>query len=530
MLQSRRLTVLLHSSDVQGGRATGGTMWTRFAFIAVVFCACGIPVVVWGQAKAPAKAAAAKPSSSILGEWAAPVNFCTYPCLVGSNAAVMNNGNVLFYYYPAANTLNSQAMVLNPITGALTNVALPVSEDIFCSGINVLGNGNVMATGGNVEGVTCSHTASGCGTTNVMIFNPSTSTWSTGADMKNARWYPSGVELTDGTLLEVSGTNATGALVQKQMETYSYTTGKWTALPSSANLPSAVAQVYPRLSLLPSGNVFLSSPAAETYQFNPTTNKWSLVGAVNFGYRYFAPHVLLPGGEKILVAGGSPSKLNGGSTATNTAEIIDMSQTKPAWSYTGSMNYARYNENLVLLADGTVLAVGGGGGGGRYANPVLTAELYNPTTGQWSVMAAQTVQRTYHSTAVLIPDGRVVSAGSDNGASTQVTYEIYSPPYLFNGARPVIQSAPTTLTYGAQFNITTSNASTITSVALVRPGATTHADDFDQRYVNLSFTIGNGTLTATAPANGSIAPPGYYMLVIVNSSGVPSVMPFLQLN
>jgi hypothetical protein len=145
-------------------------------------------------------------------------------------------------------------------------------------------------------------------------------------------------------------------------------------------------------------------------------------------------------------------------------------------------------------------------------------------------MAAQTIQRTYHSTAVLLPDGRVVSAGSDNGAPTQVTYEIYSPPYLFNGPQPVISAAPTSITYGSQFSITTANASTIASMALVHPGATTHADDFDQRYVNLTFTVGNGTLTATAPANGNLAPPGYYMLVIVNTSGVPSVMPFLQLN
>jgi len=94
----------------------------------------------------------------------------------------------------------------------------------------------------------------------------------------------------------------------------------------------------------------------------------------------------------------------------------------------------------------------------------------------------------------------------------------------------VISAAPTTLTYGQTFTITTSNASTIASVALVRPGATTHADDFDQRYVNLAFTVGNGTLTATAPASGNLAAPGYYMLVIVNTSGIPSVMPFLSLN
>jgi hypothetical protein len=101
-------------------------MWLRFAFLAMVVCACATPAVVWAQANAAAKAPAAKPASSSLGEWAAPVNFCTYPCLVGSNAAVLNNGNVLFYH-PAAGQENSQAMVLNPITGVITDVAAPRS-------------------------------------------------------------------------------------------------------------------------------------------------------------------------------------------------------------------------------------------------------------------------------------------------------------------------------------------------------------------------------------------------------------------
>jgi hypothetical protein len=499
--------------------------------ISLILGSCALPAVVAGQVAPAAKAPAGSAASlaSLQGQWAAPVNFCVYPCLVGSDAAVLNNGSVLFYYYPATGWLQSQAMLLNPITGVVTSVLLPFDDDIFCSGLSILENGNVLVTGGNVQGVTCSHDASGCGTTNAFEFNPSTSQWTQQTDMINARWYPSSIELPNGLLLEVSGTNSTGAYIQTQMETFNYQTNSWTALPASANLPSADAQVYPRLSLMPSGNVFLSSPAAQTYQFNPTTNEWSFVADVNFGYRYFAPHVMLPGQEKILVAGGSPSKLNGGSSATATAEVIDMSQAKPAWSYTGSMNFARYNENLVLLADGTVLAVGGGGGGGRYTNPVFSAEIYNPKTGTWSLMASQQVQRTYHSTAVLIPDGRVVSAGSDNGAPEQVSYEIYSPPYLFNGARPVISAAPTSLTYNQKFTITTANASTIASVALVRPGATTHADDFDQRYVNLVFTVGNGKLTATAPPNANMAPPGYYMLVIVNQNGIPSVMPFLQL-
>lgn len=507
---------------------------SRLTLLTLILCLCAVPALVAGQAtpsaKAPAEKASALSLASTQGEWAAPVNFCIYPCMVGSDAAVLNNGSVLFYYYPATGWLQSQAMVLNPITGVVTNVLLPFDDDIFCSGLSIMQNGNVLVTGGNVQGVKCSHDASGCGTTNAFEFNPTTSQWTQQTDMLDARWYPSTIELPSGLMLEISGTNSTGAYIQSQMETFNYQTNAWTALPASANLPSADAQVYPRLTLLPTGNVFLSSPAAKSYQFNPTTNEWAYVAAVNFGYRYFAPHVLLPGGEKILVSGGSPSKLNGGSSATATAEVIDMSQAKPAWSYINSMNYARYNQNLVLLADGTVLAVGGGGGGGRYADPVYSAEIYNPTTGNWTLMASQQIQRTYHSTAVLIPDGRVVSAGSDNGAPEQVSYEIYSPPYLFNGARPVISAAPSSLNYNQKFTITTAQASSIASVALVRPGATTHADNMDQRYVNLKFTPGAGTLTATSPANANLAPPGYYMLVIVNHNGIPSVMPFLDLS
>ena len=442
---------------------------------------------------------------------------------------MLNNGKVLFYYYPGSlsHGLGSQAVLLDPATGTVTNVSLPMAGDIFCSGLSILPNGDVLTTGGNVQG-TCPR--GGCGVTSAMLFDPVLSTWTVEPPMAYPRWYPSSVELTDGTLLELSGSDQTGKVVQPQLELYSYKSNTWTTLPSTANLPSDVLQPYPRMSLLPSGKVLMSSPSPHSYLFDPSTNLWSSVGNLNFGYRYFAPHVLLPGLEQVMVAGGSLSHLNGGDAATNTVEMVDMSVANPQWAYIAPMNSPRINENLVLLPDGTVLAVGGGGGNGGYANPVFSSEVYNPKTGVWTVLASQTVQRTYHSTAVLLPDGRVVSSGSDNSTPSQVSYEIFSPPYLFNGPRPIIRSAPTSLTYGTQFNISSPNASTITRVALIRPGATTHADNFDQRYVDLTFTLSAGTVKATAPANGSVAPPGYYMLVIVSSSGVPSIMPFLYLD
>jgi len=526
LLPRRRVCVeVCPSVDRTAARITG----MLFFSILMVCCMFAVPCVL-GQTHSSAPAS----SPSTVGQWAAPVYFCQQkPCVVGVNAALMYTGKVLLYYYPANPDVGSQALVLDPVTGNITWVSLTVLRNIFCSGLSVLPDGRVLVTGGVIPTGSQPHVHSevvnNFGTKTTIVFDPATLTWTLGQDMLYARWYPTTVELTDGTELELTGMSEVG-LLQKVMETYNYDTGGWTALPSSANVPNIANYPYARMSLLPTGNVLLTAPSAQTYQFNPTTNAWSFVATNNFGDRYFAPHVLLPGQEKIMVAGGSPSKLNGGGSATNTAEIIDMSAATPIWSYTGAMTYARYNENLVLLADGTVLAVGGGGGGGSYTNPVLPAELYNPTTGQWSIMASQAIQRTYHSTAILLPDGRVLSTGSDNNENTQLTYEIYSPPYLFKGARPRIKSAPTALTYGATFNISTPDASTITRVALVRPSATTHANDFDQRYVDLTFTVGRGYIQATSPANGSIAPPGYYMLVLVNSNGVPSVMPFLNLD
>ena len=129
------------------------------------------------------------------------------------------------------------------------------------------------------------------------------------------------------------------------------------------------------------------------------------------------------------------------------------------------MTYARYNHNLVLMADGTVLAVGGNTSG-IYNSPVEQAELYNPSTGKWTVMASQQANRAHHSVAVLLPDGSVLSAGSDSGTSLDKTVEIFSLTYLFNGARPTIASAPTFLSYGQTFSIVSPNATSITRVAL----------------------------------------------------------------
>jgi hypothetical protein len=212
------------------------------------------------------------------------------------------------------------------------------------------------------------------------------------------------------------------------------------------------------------------------------------------------------------------------------------------------MCYARSNENLVMLANGTVLAVGGGNGttGENYEGPTPIPELDDPgsTSGAWTVLAPQLdannsnkiVNRTYHSTALLLPDGRVLSAGSDTFSKHpnqsiyyDNTFQIFSPPYM-SATRPTISSVSGTFTYGSQITITTPDSTTamnIGTVALVRPGATTHANDMEQRYVSLTFSVNPLNLTqllATLPANTqtgkATAPPGFYMLFIINNRNV----------
>jgi hypothetical protein len=470
-------------------------------------------------------ARASTPSQSVpkpqqaQGQWSTPLTID----VVGIHAALLNNGLVLFWWYGGSG-YPSPAELWNPVTNALTMVTLPFTADIFCSGTTLQPDGRLLVSGGKDD------TTPGkpYGITNATIFDPSIDNWYSVAPMNYARWYPTGLTLPNGNTLVLSGENATGLEVL-QMEEYNEGANTWTVLPASANIPLATLP-YPHTALLTTGNVFMQTVGTATYQFNPTTNVWTAGPSMNL-YRHYDGLVLLPGLQQVLVAGGRQVMEDSG-LATNTAEMIDFSQPNPQWTYVAPMNYPRENLNLVMLPDGTVLAVGGGQGSTSsvrptYANPVFAAELFNPTSGTWTVMASQQVQRTYHSTALLLPDGRVVSAGSDYGEQEK-TLEVYSPPYLFNGTRPTITSSPASVGYNQQFCIVTPNAANITQVALVKAESTTHTNRFDERYVSLSFTIGNGQITATSPLNGNYAPPGYYLLSIVNSSGVPAVMPFIQ--
>lgn len=454
-----------------------------------------------------------KPDRALVGEWTAPVDVG----VVGIHAALVRTGKVLLYFYPVTPEVQSPAILYDPVSGAVTDVTPEYARDIYCSGISNMPDGRVLAAGGQ-EG---SKPGPGAGIKEVSIFDPITETWLDGTAMNYARWYPTTVQMPDGDTLAVAGMSEDAVTLQRPMERYNPTTHVWTALPPSANVPPRT-DLYPRMVLLKNGKVMRAGTGQTTYLFDPAANTWSFFANMQFGTRLRGAEVLLPGMTRVLTSGGS---LTASGDATNTAEILDLAGR--SWSYVAPMNFPRKNHNLVLLPDGTVLAVGGGRTG-KYGQPIKPAELYDPNTGQWTVLAAQAAQRTYHSTALLLPDGRVFSAGSDNGPLAS-TVEIFSPPYLFKGPRPVLSSVPGSLGYRQPFTIGTADAASITRVAMIRLGTATHANDSEQRYVDLAFTAGSGELSVTAPASGNIAPPGFYMLVIINSNGVPSVMPIVQL-
>lgn len=456
---------------------------------------------------------AAGPDPSVVGSWSAPMPLG----VIGIHAAVLPDGEVLYFELPGS-TL-ARARRFDPSTGATTAVDPNLPWSVFCAGMSYLPDGRLLITGGEPPRTAANPV--GTGTASAVIFDPATNTWTPTARMAYPRWYPSNVAMPDGTTLVFGGEKApTGSdKIIKQTEAYDPASDTFSTLPASANL----GNLYPRVLLLPDGHLLAAGPAKLTKEFDPATRTWRNVSSMRFGARQAGGVVLLPDLHTVLTAGGQQP----GKPATATAELLNMAAATPAWTPTGSMGIARMHENLVLLPDGSVLAVGGGQTG-KFGSPVKTAERYDPATGTWSTMATQAGQRTYHSTAVLLPDGRVASAGSNSGTPEQTTVEIYSPPYLFRGARPTIGSAPASIGYGGSFDVATAAAASIRKVALIRLPATTHGWAQDQRYVALSFTTGAGVLHVSGPKDAATAPPGPYMLFIVDADDVPSVAPILS--
>lgn len=436
-----------------------------------------------------------------VGEWGPVLDWG----ISGKHMALLPTGGVLVW---RGGLTGDNARVWDPASGSFAQVPATFGV-ILCSAQATLADGRVVVIGGQ--------NGSGKGIKVTSLFDPFANTWTKGADMAFPRWYGTATTLPDGRVLATSGNDASGNRISLP-EIYDPVADTWTTL-TGAN---RAQDLYPFVYVLPNGTLYEAGTGADTWYLNTGgTGSWT-AGPVNaFGTSNYSESGALYAPGKIIRSGG-------GNPALNRTAIIDMNAASPTWKETAGMAFPRRRHNMVVLADGSVITVGGTRQADDVAAAVLEAEIWDPATETWTTVAPMTEARMYHSTAVLLPDGRVVSAGGE--ASGELHAQIYSPPYLFKGARPTIDFAPATATYGSSFSIATPEAADIAAVAVIRPGAVTHAIDMNQRYVPLSFARSDGSLTVEAPATPELAPPGYYLVVIENGAGVPSVARWIRLD
>ncbi len=477
--------------------------------------------------------------ANVQGQWS------TLPYLMRINpvhVALLSNGKVLVVAGsgncppsqagcpsgpPYGPSNNSGALLWDPNAGAISQFSL--SWDMFCNGMALLQDGRALIDGGTIKYDPF------YGQSNVAVFDPATNLFTNVQNMAHGRWYPTVLTLGDGRVMAFSGLNETGA-TNTAVEFYTVGSG-W----STQYIAPWTPDLYPRLHLLPNGKVFYSGAQTTSKLFDPSTTTWNTnIASTNYsGTRTYGTSVLLPltpannYDPQVMIMGGH-------SPATNTSEIIDLAAPTPAWQSGPNMSEARIEMNAVILPDGRALAVGGSVNDEDTTTASLNADLLGPDPNNpgkyiFSSAGANAYPRLYHSVALLLPDATVWLAGGNPSRGSYVQQmEIYQPPYLFNSTggaaiRPSITSAPSSISYGNAFTVQTPDAASINRVVLVRNGTVTHAFGMDQREVELSFTAQSGSLTVTGPPNGNIAPPGYYMLFLLNSSGVPSVATFVQM-
>lgn len=451
-----------------------------------------------------------------VGQWS-PV----YPLPdVPIHAHVLPNGSVLIYpddggtYEPTRD--NTVAYVIGvPADGAPSgSSAVPNDRtNLFCAGHTFLSNGQLLVIGGQKA-----EYYRGVATTTIFNWSGGYG-WQTpdGANMRAARWYPTAARLASGDVVAVGGTIEQG--VQNKIPEV-WSGGKWRALTSA----SLTTPYYPWIFQDPknSGRVLMAGPRGPArYLAVGGTGKWTLAPKRLRDDRSQGVAVLYDVGRILAVGGGG----------SNTAETINLLAASPAWKATGSMKFARRYHHATVLFDGKVLVTGGGADQSTVSEAVHTAELWDPATGRWSLMAAAKNPRLYHSVGFLLPDGRVVSAGGGRSRAPDFKdMEMYSPPYLFiEGPRPTITSVPGQITYGQAFSLQTPDAASIGKVSLVGLSSVTHSFNAGQRFLPLRFTLEAGVLRVVAPANANHAPPGHYMLAVVNKLGKPSIAKIIRI-
>lgn len=468
------------------------------------------------------------------------------------HGAVLHTGKVIIWSGHAergpAYGLNTA--LYDPSANAFSTVPFSDNDDLFCAGHTFLPDGRLIAGGGANQGqVKSTH-----------LFDPVTETWSrlNGGELRDFRWYPTMVTMADGRVAIVSGTAGGGGGVVDDIEVLDLSkpappagTGVyyWDLVAGSGKTFSGL---YPGLHWLPSGDMFFTRTGWNSHGgLGNQASRFTFSAALNGSWTDFAPMTYedrKEGCSSLLIddTGATPLVkvfVAGGRTAAEPAirncEIIDVSDpaATPGWRETAPMNHARIGITSVVLPNGKIMVIGGRQTSGRFdPAPVFVyeCEIYDPETDSWAVTPAMTYPRQYHSVALLLPDARVFTSGGVDASLAeynQTTTEVYAPEYLNGGARPSINGAPATAAYGATIVVNSNEAAQVASVCLIAPGAVTHHTDSYQRYIKIKIDSRTATtLDVKIPGNSNIAPPGYYMLFVVDNSGVPSEGRFIRIS
>jgi hypothetical protein len=487
--------------------------------------------------------AAASPAASV-GAWGEPF---VIP-VMGITAVVLNTGKVLFWSYEptqyddplGANT--GVAYLFDPLTRLGEFIAPP--ENIWCAGQTILSDGRVFVAGGNFrypDPAAPPGTAGWQGSVSSFTFNPGNKSWTRQPDMAGGRWYPTVTQLADNRAVITSGYDATGSnALNRTVEVFTPSAsadGVGTIKTVGFHDPTGY---YPLQYLMPSGQMLQAGPYlgnSVLFTPKPTDGVWNISLVPNMRGSHYAygngisytDASVTPFKQVIVIAGGTD-----GDIVVSNNEWLDSTNPAAGWRRYPQWLRARHNANTIILPDGTLFTTGGNSAATTYDGTLFHSELYNraasDTTGQWLQVAANTIPAAYHSSAVLLPDATVLLSEDDRNPDAARSHraQIYSPPYLFKGARPKITAAPAEVASSQPFVVLT-DSSQIGSVALAAPAAVTHSNDMHQRFVKLEFNRLGPLLLVKLPKTTALTPPGYYMLFVVDQKGIPSVARFVRL-
>jgi hypothetical protein len=420
--------------------------------------------------------------------------------------------------------------------GVDSHLILPnqTNTNIFCSGLGLLTNGRLLITGGSttIGGV------SNFGINKVNIFDPIKDVITPFSDMLYARWYPTVVPMPDGTDLIVGGIgNHAGddPTVLKGItvpELYNPTTGL-SAL-SGADNAGAVSWYYPRIYVGSTGKIYTIDPSGKIATYSTAgTGAFKILGAYLANGSDDEPSVMFAPGWVLSIR---DADYISDTTQTHIADVVDITGDLPVVKQTASVPGGRQWANVTVMADGKVLVNGGSGEDNQLVNVSYDSYIWNPATGAWTLGATATNFRLYHSSALLLRDGSVLTGGGGGpGPVDNLNAEIYYPPYLYSAdgsgnpaSRPTIVSATPLAKAGQKIALTMDTPSPVSRVTLLRMGAVTHSNNVQQRFFDLTFSQISNTVTAQLPTNGYDLLPGFYMVFAFNAVGTPSIAQVTQ--